>query len=315
MSDGWGAGSGPGRGPGPGPGSGPGDGRQDGGQDGRQGGQPHSPWPPAGQPGVPAPRNPGEPDWDALAAATARGTRRRRLFMIGGGALAAAAVAGIVAVAISRSGSHSSHDPAADLPSASALPPDPGPSAPDFPAVSRPPAPDPLAFISSAGKDTAPLTPGTLFPDKRMSIDDRSYTRATTSTTKNCASVTQGGLGSVLARNGCHQVLRATYVRDGKAVTVGVAVFDDAKAASRARKQATGNIAAMSGGGVGTFCRPVACWRTSNAVGRYAYFTIAGPADGGAASGGDRAAKQAGRDAGTFAFDRIVQRGRDAAAR
>jgi hypothetical protein len=253
-------------------------------------------------------RNPGEPDWDALATANEGRARRRRLFMIGGGVLAAAAVAAIVVVAVAKTGG--SGKPAAkDRPTSADT------ANPKFPDVTQPPPPDPLDYISTAGKDTAPLTAETLFIGKRMSIGPRAYTKAVTRDTGDCASVTQGGLGSVLTSNGCRGVLRATYVREGRAVTVGVAVFDTAAEAKRALGQATGNIAAMPGGPVGTFCRPVACWRTSNAVGRYAYFTIAGPANGKPAQSGDTISKQAGRDAGTFAFNRIVQRGRDAAAR
>jgi hypothetical protein len=251
--------------------------------------------------------SPGEPDWDALASANEGRARRRRLLMIGGGVLAAAAVAGIVAVAVAKSGG-------GGKPAAGARPtPSDSVTNPQFPEVTQPPPPDPLDYISSAGKDTAPLTADTLFIGKRMSIGPRAYTKAITGGTTNCASVTQGGLGAVLTSNGCREVLRATYLRDGRAVTVGVAVFDTAREAARARDQSTGNIAALPGGGVGTFCRPVACWRTTNAVGRYAYFTIAGPSDGKAAATTDTLSKQAGRDAGTFAFNRIVQRGRDAA--
>jgi hypothetical protein len=146
-----------------------------------------------------------------------------------------------------------------------------------------------------------------------MVIGNREYTKATTADTGNCASVTQGGLGGVLGSHGCTRLLRATYLRDGVAVTVGVAVFDTKAAADKVREQARGNVAALSGGGVGTFCRPVACWRTANSVGRYAYFTIAGPADNTAASEQD-GSRTAGRDAGTLVFNQLVQRGKTAAA-
>ncbi len=253
-----------------------------------------------------------EPDWDALAARNDARARRRRLLVIGGGVLAAAALAGLVAVAITRSSDDTTQAEPTPAPTAPATEDDL--PEPEFPEVTQPPPPNPLSYISSAEKDTAPLTLRTLFPGKGMSIGDRSYDKAGTADTTDCAAPTQGGLGAVLDSNGCTRLLRATYLRGDVAVTVGVAVFDTKADADKARKQAKGNIAALSGHGVDTFCRPVACWRTSNAVGRYAYFTIAGPSDGTAASSDD-GTQRAGRDAGRLAFNQLVQRGKDAATK
>jgi hypothetical protein len=65
----------------------------------------------------------------------------------------------------------------------------------------------------------------------------------------------------------------------------------------------------LSGGGVGTFCHAVPCRLSTNSIGRYAYFTTAGLANGGALSASDTQALQAGNDLATFAFNEIVQRG------
>ena len=53
---------------------------------------------------------------------------------------------------------------------------------------------------------------------------------------------------------------------------------------------------------------------TSNSVGRYAYFAIAGYRDGKTLPPTDTVARQAADEASNFAFTRIIQRGRNAAA-
>ncbi|MBC2875916.1 MULTISPECIES: hypothetical protein [Streptomyces] len=260
----------------------------------------------------------GTPDWAALAADTAARDRRRKLLMIGGGMLAAGGVAAIVATAIVRSdgnggggGTGGKQAAGASAPASSGSP---GTPEPTFAPVAPPPPQDPRAFISSAEKDKAPLTTGTLFPDAKPTLSGRTYERTATAATTDCASVTQGALGSVLSSNGCRQVLRATYVRDGVAVTVGVAVFDTKAAADKAKAQSTGNIAALPGDGAAAFCRATACRLTANAEGRYAYFTVAGNADNSPVTAGERKALDAGRDVSTYAFGRILARGRAAAA-
>ncbi|WP_249375340.1 hypothetical protein [Streptomyces sp. I05A-00742] len=274
------------------------------GAQGEPGGQ--GPWGPGSPPG-------GTPDWAALADDTAARGRRRKLLMIGGGALAAAGVAAIVATAIVRSdggdGGGKQNTSHASAPSGS-----PGTPEPTFAPVAPPSPQDPRDFISSAEKDKAPLSTETLFPDSRAVPSGRTYERTATAATPDCASVTQGGLGSVLAANGCRQVLRATYVRDGVAVTVGVAVFDTKAAADKAKAQSTGNVTALPGDGAAPFCRATACRLTANAEGRYAYFTVAGYADNKPVTRDDTKALAAGRDISTYAFGRVLARGRAAAA-
>ncbi|KNB50154.1 hypothetical protein [Streptomyces caatingaensis] len=273
---------------------------------GPQGPQAPQPW---GPPQGPA----GTPDWAALADDAAARGRRRRLLLIGGGVLAAAGVAAIVATAIVASDKDTggTKKTATGPAPASGTPASPEPT---FAPVA-PPAPlDPRDFISEAGKDKAPLTPATLFPEAKPAVGGRVYERTATSATADCAAVTQGGLGSVLAGNGCRRVLRATYVRDGVAVTVGVAVFDTKAAADRAKDRSTGNIEALNGGGSPEFCRATACRLTANAEGRYAYFTVAGYTGNKPVTAEDTKALTAGRDISTYAFGRVLARGRAAAA-
>ncbi|WP_424891460.1 hypothetical protein [Streptomyces sp. XH2] len=261
--------------------------------------QPPAPWGPA----VPGQASQ-TPDWDALADTTAARGRRRKWLLIGGGALATVAVAGTVAALVV--GSNKSKG-GSGLPSAQKLPSASGSPEPSFSQVAPPPPPNPREFIASAEKDKAPLSTKTLFPHSKPSLDKRKYDRTATATDEDCATAAQGGLGSVLTGNGCRQVLRATYVRDGVAVTVGVAVFDTKAAADKAKEQSTGNIESLAGDGP-SFCRATACRLTANAEGRYAYFTVAGYTNGKAVPDDDKDALQAGRDVAGYTFRRIMAR-------
>ncbi|WAP57642.1 hypothetical protein [Streptomyces sp. S465] len=251
------------------------------------------------------------PDWAALADQSAARDRRRKLLFIGGGALATAAVAAIVAIAVVSSGHKGKNggDSADGLPTPQKLPSESAAPEPTFSDVAPPAPPKPLDIISSAERDKAPLSPATLFPDKSAMKDDRSYAKASTASTTSCATAAQGGLGTVLVNNGCRKLLRATFSRDGVAVTVGVAVFDGKAAAEKAKDQYKPNIASLSGGGVPVFCRRTACQSSANAIGRYAYFTISGYTSGKAVTESDAATLQAGRDVADYTFRRILARG------
>ncbi|MEE1940560.1 hypothetical protein V1L54_14280 [Streptomyces sp. TRM 70361] len=261
---------------------------------------------------------PSTPDWDALAEQAERArARRRRWLLIGGGAVATAVVAAIVATAViseDGSGTGTSDRPSGALPSAGSLPPSPEQPEPSFSSEPPPPPPDPREFLSDPAKDKAPLGAGTLFPGDSMKVNDRTYAKGATATTKSCAAATQGALGAVLANNGCRELIRVTYERDGLAVTVGVAVFDSDEAARKAKEQAEPNVASLPGAGVPTFCRGgVTCHTSANALGRYAYFTIAGHTDGRSVTASDEAARRTGRDGADFAFARILDRGQEQA--
>lgn len=258
------------------------------------------------------------PDWAALADESERERARRRRWMIAGaGALATVVVAGIVAVAVVNeggSGGSASDKPSETLPTPEDLPSStagqPDPTFKDEP----PPPPPPRDFVSDAKRDKAPLNVGTLFPSKKVSINGRPYKRASTDTSKGCTDAAHAGLGPVLSKNDCESLFRATYTRSGLAVTVGIAVFDDAATAAKVKKQYKPNLVALKGGGVPDFCRTVTCRTTANSYGRYAYFTIAGRTNGKPSTASDTKAEQAGRDGSTYAYARILKRGKEQAA-
>ncbi|MFJ8658084.1 hypothetical protein [Streptomyces sp. NPDC093795] len=250
------------------------------------------------------------PDWGALADASASRNRRKRWLVIGGGAVAALAVGAIVATAVVATGKKNDEAKNSGVPTGTVSPtlsPTPDPT---FSSVAPPPPPNPKDYITDPKKDRAPLSAEGLFPGRKLTMDKRPYTKGATSATTNCAAVTQNGLGTVLKRNGCQRVLRATYVKDGVAITVGVAVFPSEAAALKAKSQATGGIAPLAGAGVKEFCRATVCLRRSNSVGRYAYFTQAGFTDGKKVTKAHKPVFQASDDLGTFAFNQIYARGK-----
>ncbi|MGW7573630.1 hypothetical protein [Streptomyces sp. NPDC054765] len=255
------------------------------------------------------------PDWGALAEESEAQARRKRRLWIGGGALAALAVAGIVTVAVMAGGSGSPGGGPTAAPTASgqtAVPDD----KPSFPDVSVPPPPNPQDFISDPKKDTAPLTPATLFAQKSMVVGEHTYPRTNTATTKDCTAGAQGPLVSSLSHNGCKQLLRATYAKDGVAVTLGIAVFDSPAKATKVMNENRANLMPLPGGGVpADFCQGTKCRMAANATGRYAYFTIAGYLNGKDVTNTETKARQIARDGGSYAFTQITQRGKDQAAK
>ncbi|MFF8385762.1 hypothetical protein ACF053_19230 [Streptomyces kanasensis] len=278
------------------------------------------PYGPAGEPFGQQPAAPfgtaadGTPDWSALAEASETRQRRRRWLIAGGGVLATAAIATVVAVAVVNGGSGGGTAPTASAttagPGGAEVPTDGTGPQPSFSSVAPAPPPDPMDFLSTAAKDTAPLTPEGLFPGTKLTFGDRVYTKGATGSTTQCAGAGRDGLGAVLQQHGCSRVIRATYVRDGVAVTVGVALFADQGKALAAKEGARGGIAPLAGAGVGDFCRATVCLRRSNALGRYAYFTQAGFTDGRKVTTSDTAVFKTSDDLGSFAFNQIYARGR-----
>ncbi|MFJ3900491.1 hypothetical protein [Streptomyces sp. NPDC090025] len=269
--------------------------------------QPHNPFPGA--------QATGTPDWGALADASAHRGRRKRWLLIGGGAVAALAVGAVVATAIVSTNKNNDQAKNGDpTPTGSVAPTDTASPAPTFSSVAPLPPPNPMDYISDAAKDKAPLSADGLFPGRKLTVNKRPYDKGATSTTTNCASVTQGGLGTVLKNNGCTRVIRATYVRDGVAVTVGVAVFPTDEQALKAKKQASGGIAPLTGAGVKDFCHATVCLRRTNAIGRYVYLTQAGFQNGRKVTTGDKGVFQTSDDVGTFTFNQIYARGRTQAS-
>ncbi|MEU7055190.1 hypothetical protein [Streptomyces sp. NPDC046197] len=252
------------------------------------------------------------PDWAALAEASETRNKRRRLLFMGGGALATIGVGAAVAMAVvSANGKNSaSGQPASQLPASAALPSDSA-AAPSFAPTSAPPPLDPKEFISSAKKDTAPLSPETLFPGTQLTMGSIVYKKGPTADTKNCASASRGTLAKALTGNGCTRLMRVTYVKDDIAVTVGVAVFDTEAQAAKAKSQADKKsiVEPLSGKGVKSFCTGAVCRSTTNAYGRYAYFTLTGFTEGKDVTAKDTKVFRTGDDLAEFAFRQIRRRG------
>ncbi|MEU2245409.1 hypothetical protein [Streptomyces sp. NPDC019224] len=270
-----------------------------------------SPWGPAGPTG---PGNSGTPDWEALAEASAARARRRKWLLIGGGALATAAVAAIVAtVVVSADGDGSDTTAgkhASELPTADELPGETPAPEPSFSSVAPPPPPDPRDYIADVKRDRLPIGVESFFPGEKLTSGGHTYARGATHRTTGCATTTQGALGPILTANGCDQVIRATYSRDGVAVTVGIAVFETEAQAKRTARQARGGLASLNGSGVPVFCRDgVICRRTANSYGRYAYFTVGGFTDGRNVTEGDKNVYTTGDDLTDYTFRRIRHRG------
>ncbi|MFF2329917.1 MULTISPECIES: hypothetical protein [unclassified Streptomyces] len=253
------------------------------------------------------------PDWAALADESAARGRRKKWLLIGGGVLATAAVGAIVATAVisTNNNNHAnSGKNASELPAPSDLPNDTAEPEPSFSSVAPPPPPDPKDYISDAKKDKAPITVDAFFPGKKLTMGDRVYVKGATQQTKNCAATAKGTLGSVLVNNGCGQVIRATYSKDGVAVTVGLAVFGTEAQAKKAAQQASDSIAALGGAGVPAFCPAGSfCRRTANSYGRYAYFSISGFTSGKNVTKGDKNVYATGDDLTNFTFRQIRHRG------
>jgi hypothetical protein len=168
-----------------------------------------------------------------------------------------------------------------------------------------------MDFISSVQKDTAPLSPDILFPGSQLTMGDRVYRKGPTASTTNCASAVQGTLPAVLNKNDCTRMMRVTYSKDGVSVTVGVAVFNTAAQAAKAKSEADSKsiITSLSGQGVANFCRTSICRSTTNSYGRYAYFTLAGFTNGKDVTTKDAKVFTTGDDLAEFAFRQIRRRG------
>ncbi|MFG2624268.1 hypothetical protein [Streptomyces sp. NPDC048473] len=253
------------------------------------------------------------PDWAALADESAARGRRKKWLLIGGGVLATAAVGAIVATAVISTNNNSSTGSgknASELPAPTDLPNNTAEPEPSFSSVAPPPPPDPKDYISDVKKDKAPITVDAFFPGKKLTMGNHVYVKGATQQTKSCAATTKGALGSILVNNGCDQVIRATYSKDGVAVTVGLAVFKTEARAKRAAQQSSGSIATLSGSGVPAFCRTGSvCRRTANSYGRYAYFTISGYTSGKNVTTSDKNAYATGDDLTNFTFRQIRHRG------
>ncbi|MGX2996760.1 hypothetical protein JNUCC64_21220 [Streptomyces sp. JNUCC 64] len=263
---------------------------------------PRAPWDDGGPGGS-------TPDWAALADVSASRGRRKRLFLVVGAVLSSVAVGAVVALAIVNTDG-SGGDEAAPSTPVSASTSASGAPAPSFAATTPPPPPDPKDFISSAAKDKAPISADSLFPGPELTMGGTVYRRGADASTTDCASAARGDLARLLTEQGCTRLMRATYAKDGVAVTVGVALFDTSARAAEVRKRADkGNLLALGGSGVSPFCTTAVCRTTANAYGRYAYLTVAGHTGGRNVTEADRAVFRTGDDLAEFAFRQIIRRG------
>ncbi|MFH8802442.1 hypothetical protein ACH4F6_22995 [Streptomyces sp. NPDC017936] len=268
------------------------------------------PWKPNSQQPWSSGSDGASPDWAALADASEKRSKRRRLLFIGGGALATIGIGAAVAMAVvSANGDDEANRPASSLPATADLPSASG--TPSFAPTSAPPPLDPKEFISSKAKDTAPNGPDLLFPGTQLTIGSTVYKKAAKADSTNCATGVQGTLPKVLAANDCTRLMRITYVEDGIAVTVGVAVFDTEAQALKAKEQADKSsfVKALAGNGVKAFCNGAVCRSTTNSHGRYAYFTITGFTDGKDVTTKDTEVFTVGDDLAEFTFGQIQRRG------
>jgi hypothetical protein len=278
-----------------------------------QGEPPWDPWKPGSQQPQWGNRSGGTPDWAALAEASESRNKRRRLLLILGGAFATLAIGAAVAMAVVNSDGNdtASNKPTGDLPPSAAIPSDSAAQDPTFEPTTAPPPLDPMDFISNVKKDTAPLSPDILFPGSQLTVGDRVYRKGPTASTTKCATAVQRTLPAVLTKNGCTRVMRVTYIKDGIGVTVGVALFDTAEQATKAKKETDDKsmVTSLSGQGVGAFCRTAICRTTTNSYGRYAYFTISGFTSGKDVTKKDASVFTTGDDLQDFTFRQIRSRG------
>jgi hypothetical protein len=279
---------------------------------GQQGGPPSQwdPWKPNSQQPWTGSGDGPTPDWAALAEASETRNKRRRLLFIGGGALATVAIGTAVAVAVVSANGDSEASTASSLPATADIPSQSA-TAPSFAPTSAPPPLDPKEFVSSKTKDTAPMGADILFPGTQLTMGETVYKKGPTTDTKNCASVAQGTLPKILDANDCTRLMRVTYVKDGVAVTVGVAVFDTEAQATKVKTQSDDKsvVRSLSGKGVKSFCDSAICRTTTNSYGRYAYFTTAGFTNGKNVTEKSTRVFSTGDDLAEFTFRQIRRRG------
>ncbi|CAL9454257.1 hypothetical protein SUDANB121_02519 [Nocardiopsis dassonvillei] len=95
---------------------------------------------------------------------------------------------------------------------------------------------DNATTVSSEEDDPGTLTADALFPETLEVEGQGSFTRVAVEDGEDCAAGAHGDYGTVLADNGCRQLVRASYLSEdeGQAVTVGVAAMSDTDGAATA---------------------------------------------------------------------------------
>ncbi|GAB3495962.1 hypothetical protein GCM10027440_48340 [Nocardiopsis coralliicola] len=145
------------------------------------------------------------------------------------------------------------------------------------------------------------LESGTLFPET-LDVNGTEYELALVDATDDCSTVGRNDYGSVLADNGCEQVIRATYTdpEGGLAVTAGIAAMgsaDEAGAAIEAQDLNQGDwFAGLKGSdGSGAENMEAAAGRAGGGQwGPYLVFSLAANADGAPPAEDDAALEKAG---------------------
>ncbi|MQY13340.1 hypothetical protein SRB5_34850 [Streptomyces sp. RB5] len=252
------------------------------------------------QPPPPAYREPqpyqpaqGEPDWSAMADEYNASQKRRKWVLI---SLTAVAVLAIAAGAIFfLPGSDKDDEAKKDDPVTQEPKEDPT-SGPE-PTTSKSGKPAPAATM--LGKD--------LFTAKTLPANGKTYDRLAVSHSDPCWKGTRNGLGPLLNKNKCRQVLTATYASGDHAVTVGVAVFDNAAEAAAVATNFTGQLRPLAKNGKPGHCadEKVPCAVTKAAHGLYVYTTIAGPTSG-KAGDKDPDSVAAGNAVAAYALSRLL---------
>ncbi|WP_031514230.1 hypothetical protein [Streptomyces sp. NRRL F-5123] len=269
-------------------------------------GYPQGQYPPPVQPGYPHDvrqgfqqpfpyvPNPHQPDWSAVAdRQEAERKRKKRLVLtiVIGVVVIALGAAGTV-VALTMGGSKDKHTTATEKQQHTTSPPSSAPT-------SSTPKPSGTATPTLQGSD--------LFKATELPINGRTFTRKTTSHETPCWKGTQGGLGPILDRNHCSQIVLATYVSDKSSVTVGVIVLPTAAEAEAVATDFKGGLTPLAGThGIPDFCNKVACAVTHAVHGRYVYTTIAGP-NSGAEGDKDADSIAAGQGLSGYALSRLLE--------
>ncbi|WP_042416109.1 hypothetical protein [Streptacidiphilus anmyonensis] len=253
---------------------------------------------PAG-PGMPGtPGAPGgaqrEPDWAGMAADYERNGKRKRLMVLSGALVAGLAViGGVVWFGLSGSKNHPDAGPSTS--------PAPVASASASSSASGPASPDP------SPSHTPPLAPADVFAKKTLTIDGKTFTKAGDDNADPCWKASMDGLGTVLTKNGCAQVLRGTYATGNHAVTVAVVVFHSKADAQAAGAAFVGKVTPLYGNNVDSFCVGKAGCAVTHAVsGRFLYIAESG-LTGASASTPDALSNTAGHAAASYVLSSLLK--------
>ncbi|MFL1429540.1 MULTISPECIES: hypothetical protein [unclassified Nocardiopsis] len=95
---------------------------------------------------------------------------------------------------------------------------------------------DNATTVANEEDDPGALSTDAVFPETLEVDGQGSFTRVAVDDTEDCASGAHGDYGTVLADNGCRQLIRASYLSEdeGQAITVGIAAMADSESATTA---------------------------------------------------------------------------------